>query len=181
VNKDDRTTLREPNGRWLKGPSANPAGRPLSARQKISERLLNDLSEVWEAHGKTVLERLAEAEPKALAQIAYGVLPKDILIGVEHRLPMNLSPEDWESLVRVAATLSLRGVCASARLVAALHQIAWVTRAESRRAYRVAIELGWAESEAQRIVSANLTLGRLPFPGWNGCAQREGSARPCAL
>lgn len=64
-----------------------------------------DLSEVWEAHGKTVLERLAVTEPKALAQIAYGVLPRDILIGIEQRLPGGLDPDDWNMLVRIAGVV----------------------------------------------------------------------------
>lgn len=105
MNKIDKPVMRDDRGRWLPGSGSPSPGRPVSSRQKISEKLLLDLSEVWEAHGKTVLERLAATEPKALAQIAYGILPKDVLIGIEHRLPMNISPEDWENLVRVAATL----------------------------------------------------------------------------
>jgi hypothetical protein len=42
-------------------------GRPLGARQKISEALLADLAEVWEEHGKDVLTRLAIDEPGKLA------------------------------------------------------------------------------------------------------------------
>ncbi|MET4847204.1 hypothetical protein [Bradyrhizobium japonicum] len=105
MNKIDKPVMRDDRGRWLPGSGSPSPGRPVSSRQKISEKLLLDLSEVWESHGKTVLERLAATEPKALAQIAYGILPKDLLIGIEHRLPMNISPEDWEGLLRVAATL----------------------------------------------------------------------------
>jgi hypothetical protein len=47
----------------------------VGARQKISERLLGDLAEVWAEHGKSVLERLAKDEPAKLAQVAYGLLP----------------------------------------------------------------------------------------------------------
>jgi hypothetical protein len=39
---------------------------------------LSDLREVWEEHGKTVLTKLAVADPAKLAQIAYGLLPRDI-------------------------------------------------------------------------------------------------------
>jgi hypothetical protein len=62
---------RSADGRWLKGtPPPNPAGRPLAARQRISEKLLADLADVWEAHGNSVLERLARTEPGKLAQAA---------------------------------------------------------------------------------------------------------------
>ena len=68
---------------WKPGQSGNPKGRPISARHKITEALLADIAEVWAAHGKTVLERLAQDEPAKLAQIAYGLLPKDIFVRVE--------------------------------------------------------------------------------------------------
>jgi hypothetical protein len=46
-------------GRWTPGQSGNPAGRPVGARQRISEQLLSDLAEDWEERGKDVLTRLA--------------------------------------------------------------------------------------------------------------------------
>jgi hypothetical protein len=70
--------------RWQKGQSGNPAGRAVGARQKISERLLADLASVWETHGESVVS-LAITEPGKLAQIAYGLLPRDVFISVETR------------------------------------------------------------------------------------------------
>jgi len=55
---------------WKPGQSGNPKGRPIGARQKISEQLLADLATVWETHGASVLERLAMTDPGKLAQIA---------------------------------------------------------------------------------------------------------------
>ena len=99
VNKN---VNRDGNGRWLKGtPAPNPAGRPLAARQRISEKLLADLAEVWEEHGVGVLQRLAVTDPGKLAQIAYGLLPRDVFISVEQRTPGNLDPDEWAILRRV--------------------------------------------------------------------------------
>ena len=70
-------------------------------RQRISERLLADLGEVWEASGKAVLEMLATDDPGKLPQIGYGLLPRDIFIGVEQRTPGNLDPDEWAILRRV--------------------------------------------------------------------------------
>ena len=67
---------------WKPGESGNPAGRPIGARQKISEKLLADLAEVWEANGVSVLQCLAVTDPGKLAQIAYGLLPRDVFISV---------------------------------------------------------------------------------------------------
>ena len=69
--------------------------------EKISEKLLADLAKVWEAHGKSVLERLAITEPGKLAQIAYGLLPRDVFISVQQQTPGNLDPEAWGTLRRV--------------------------------------------------------------------------------
>jgi hypothetical protein len=63
--------------RFKPGQVANPKGRPVSSRQRISEKLLADLADKWETHGAAVLEHLATNEPAKFAQIAYGLLPKD--------------------------------------------------------------------------------------------------------
>ena len=110
VTKKDNT--RDERGRWLKGIPAPPgSGRPISSRQKISERLLQDLAVVWEEHGKTVLERLAKDDPAKLATIAYGLLPKDVFVRVEdRRTPGNLEPEAWAALRRVLDIIQASGV-----------------------------------------------------------------------
>ena len=58
----------------------NPAGRPIGARQKISEKLLADLAVVWEQQGGSCWSGLAVTDPGKLAQIAYGLLPRDVFI-----------------------------------------------------------------------------------------------------
>jgi hypothetical protein len=57
---------------------------------------LADLASVWEEHGVGVL-----TDPGKLAQIAYGLLPRDVLISVEQRTPGNLDPDEWAILRRV--------------------------------------------------------------------------------
>ena len=101
VTKKDNT--RDERGRWLKGIPAPPgAGRPISSRQKISERLLQDLAVVWEKHGADVLERLATDDPGKLAQIAYGLLPRDVFVKVEdQRTPGGLDADSYAALRRL--------------------------------------------------------------------------------
>jgi hypothetical protein len=79
-------------------PSVNPAGRPLGARQKIAEKLLADLAEVWEAAGKQVLARLANDDPAKLATIAFGLLPRDVFVQVAQAAPGGLNAEEWSQL-----------------------------------------------------------------------------------
>jgi hypothetical protein len=96
---------RDSNGRWLKGTTGNAAGRGMTNRQRISERLLADLATVWEAHGESVLQRLAATDPGKLATIAYGLLPRDLMISVEAKTPGNLEPQEWRVLVDLVRLL----------------------------------------------------------------------------
>jgi hypothetical protein len=69
--------------------------------RRVSERALADLAAVWETHSASVLERLAVTDPGKLAQIAHGLLPRDVFISVEQRTPGNLEPDEWAILRRV--------------------------------------------------------------------------------
>jgi hypothetical protein len=102
MGKNDSRIAVVVNLAWLKGTSPpSPTGRPLSARSRISEKLLADLADGWEEHGVGVLQRLAVTDPGKLAQIAYGLLPRDVFISVEQRAPGNLDAEEWQILRRV--------------------------------------------------------------------------------
>jgi hypothetical protein len=67
----------------------------------MSERLLADLADVWAEHGKDVLERLAKDDPGKPAQIAYGLLPRDVFISVEQKTPGGLDPDAYAALRRL--------------------------------------------------------------------------------
>jgi hypothetical protein len=57
------------------------------------------LAGVWEEHGKAVLERLAKDDPAKLAQIAYGLLPRDVFVKVEdQRTPGGLDADSYAAL-----------------------------------------------------------------------------------
>ncbi|WP_157087969.1 hypothetical protein [Bradyrhizobium jicamae] len=58
---------------------------------------------VWEQQGESVLRRLAIEDPGKLATIAYGLLPRDVFISVEHRTPGNMDPEDWAIMARLVS------------------------------------------------------------------------------
>src|SRR5262249_41716112 len=73
-------------------------GRPLGARTRLSHKLVEDLSEIWDAEGPGVLKKMAMRDPVSLARMAYATLPKDILVSVEQRIPGGLDPDDWALL-----------------------------------------------------------------------------------
>jgi hypothetical protein len=69
--------------RWKKGQSGNSAGRPLGARQRISEKLLADLAMVWEEHRGVATP--GDRRPWQAPQIAFGLLPLYAYTGARER------------------------------------------------------------------------------------------------
>ena len=84
----------------VSNPNLRP-GRPLGSRNRLSNKLMTDLSEIWFEHGPGILKKMAMREPGQLARLAYATLPKDILVSVEQRIPGGLSPDDWQLLQSV--------------------------------------------------------------------------------
>jgi hypothetical protein len=89
------------NPAWVKGVSGNAAGRPAGSRQRIAEKLVADIADIWETHGEAVLRHLATNEPAKFATIAYGLLPRDVFIKTEQAPPGDLTPDEWRALRRV--------------------------------------------------------------------------------
>ena len=59
------------------GQSGNPAGRPKSARSKLSENFLKDALEAWEVNGKAALEDMATEKPADFAKMIASLVPKE--------------------------------------------------------------------------------------------------------
>ena len=70
------------------GQSGNPAGRPKSARSKLSENFLKDALEAWEVNGKAALEAMAKDKPADFSRMIAGILPKEENIELNAALPI---------------------------------------------------------------------------------------------
>ena len=93
---------RHVNGRmWSAGQSGNPAGRPVGARGRFSERFVADLTTAWEQHGAQALEQTAKLYPDRFVAIASHLIPKDVSVSLSARLPANLDATDWQLLIEV--------------------------------------------------------------------------------
>jgi len=91
-----------PNLRPNPGGVAIPgSGRPPGVRNRLTNQLITDLSNIWHEHGPQVLLKMALRDPVALARMAYATLPRDVLISVEQKVPGGLSAEDWALLQQV--------------------------------------------------------------------------------
>jgi hypothetical protein len=68
--------IRGPNGRWLPG---NP-GKPIGARNKLAERVLDTFLRDFEQHGAVALVKVREERPADYWRIATQLLPNEVLV-----------------------------------------------------------------------------------------------------
>ena len=95
------------NGRmWPPGVSGNPNGRPVGSRSAFSAGFTRDLAEVWAEKGKASMLYTAEKQPAVFFATCARLLPNDVRVTVEQRLPGNLSVEDWQTMKEVIAAIN---------------------------------------------------------------------------
>ena len=85
--------------RWQPGQSGNPAGRPNRAR--LTERFVSDVTVSWEKHGASVLETMAKKAPTQFADLCSRLIPRDVSVTLQQRLPGGLEPDDWSIALSV--------------------------------------------------------------------------------
>src|SRR5262245_40408002 len=80
------------------GQSGNPAGRP-TIRTRLTERFIGDVSDAWSKHGAAVLERMAKQSPTQFAGLCAALVPKDVQVSLQQRLPGDLDPASWQAML----------------------------------------------------------------------------------
>jgi hypothetical protein len=83
---------------------SNPNGRP-TARSRLTERFIADVSLTWEQHGSAVLQKMATKEPTRFADMCSRLIPRDVTLSLEARLPGNLDPNDWAIVLEVMSAV----------------------------------------------------------------------------
>lgn len=73
IGKDAET------GRFLPG-NTGFGGRPKGSRNKLGEKFLEDLQELWASDGKTVLREARAEKPMEFAKMVAGLLPSELLV-----------------------------------------------------------------------------------------------------
>jgi hypothetical protein len=81
ANAPDNTGRKQTGAQpWKPGQSGNPAGRPKSARSRISEAFLDALANDFAEHGVETIARVRNEKPDQYLKVIAGLLPKDINI-----------------------------------------------------------------------------------------------------
>src|SRR5262245_32563083 len=87
------------------GQSGNPAGRPVGSRQKVAEAFIRDYGAAWDRHGVEALDKLALTDPGKFCTLAASLLPRDVALTLETRLPGGLSSEAWTTVMEILAAV----------------------------------------------------------------------------
>ena len=66
------------NHLWEPGQSGNPMGRPKGAKNKVSEKFLENLQDNWEKHGVNALEKAAENDPMQYVKMVASLVPREL-------------------------------------------------------------------------------------------------------
>src|SRR6516225_2943648 len=62
------------------GQIANPAGRPLGARNRLNKALIEDLYAEWKEGGRDALKIMRIERPAEFVKCALATLPRELLI-----------------------------------------------------------------------------------------------------
>lgn len=92
-------------GKFVKGQSGNPAGKPLGTRNRLIESFVTDLQEKWRTDGASILDRLAINEPAKLVEAISRLAPRDVAVTLQERNSLGVDPKLWSGFQRVLAAI----------------------------------------------------------------------------
>jgi hypothetical protein len=88
VQKKDKPWL------WKAGESGNVNGRPKGSRSAFSAAFIGDMQASWATHGASVLDVVARKDPSRFLGVCASIVPRDVALSIEQRLPGGLSSQD---------------------------------------------------------------------------------------
>jgi hypothetical protein len=86
---------------WKPGQSGNPAGRPVGARNKLSEALLEDLLAEWLEGGREAIRAMRLKDPAQFVRVAVMALPRQVKLEADEGPFSDMSNAELRRLVEV--------------------------------------------------------------------------------
>jgi hypothetical protein len=89
---------------WSQGQTGNPNGRP-TARSRLTERFIADVSDTWAQHGSQILQGMAKKEPSCFADLCSRLIPRDMEVTLRQQLPGGLDATDWALVTEIMSAV----------------------------------------------------------------------------
>ena len=91
---------------WKPGESGNPAGRPVGARQALSDVVMKELVDDWVKHGIEVVQKVRETKPEVYLQVISRLLPQNMELVVDdaRRSIVEFTPQELLEVAKKEAT-----------------------------------------------------------------------------
>jgi hypothetical protein len=78
LNKPSSEVPARNGGRFVKGQTANPHGRPRHSRERLSNAFFDELALSFEHKGKKAIASLADKDPATYVRVIASLMPKEI-------------------------------------------------------------------------------------------------------
>jgi hypothetical protein len=92
------------------GESGNPNGRPIGARNKLSQDFIDDFHQVWQEEGINALRNAARRSPARFIQVAASLIPQHFTLEHEHKLVGLSDDELHQRLIEAHKELAAAGI-----------------------------------------------------------------------
>lgn len=105
---DDDQVKRDENGRFVKGHSGYPSGKPRGTKNKLVEDFIKDLYADWKTNGKQAITDVREKDTSTYLRVVAAMVPKEIdfKATIVHELEAMTDEQICDELARLRAATS---------------------------------------------------------------------------
>lgn len=82
------------------GQVLNPHGRPKGSRNRLSEKFLESLEQLWEERGREILDRAVEESPATLIAAITKLVPKEATLSIHGGVQLDLTVEQRQRIAQ---------------------------------------------------------------------------------
>src|SRR6516165_5208725 len=148
------------NGRFAPGYSGNPGGSPEATRRAFNKRVLLDLAEDWQQHGREVFKRVRRESPASYLKVCAMLVPKEMQIEHKGGIKAMSDAEIERAIELIQAMLAQREAGADAKVIEGIAEP--VNEPGPRRKAKRLADLRWSSPPSDGGSTGAGDVGRRP-------------------
>ncbi len=82
------------------GQVLNPHGRPKGSRNRLSEKFLESLEQLWQERGREILDRAVEESPGTIISAITKLMPKEATLSIHGGVQLDLTVEQRQRIAQ---------------------------------------------------------------------------------